>query len=470
MSQRTKKVLIAIATFVLSITLIVLLLLVFYQKAYAGKIYRNIYFADVNLAGKTQKQAEAALKKHFSDILSREITLKSNDKELKTTLANTGITFNPAEIARESFLIGRSSDIMSSTLLSTKTFYTTHRVTAKPVIDQDKYDQFLAIAVEQFESQPQDATLIIENGEIKATESQTGQVVVRDGLADEIINLTEVNSNVLKIETNSVKPNIENAYFEEARTEAESYLNKKIAFAYEGKNYSPTRVDIGSWIEFYAENNTHKARLNDSNIKAYLNKIARNFEVKTVDRKINDSTGQIIQEGKEGIYLNKDEALRSLKNQLGQTQVSVALAVTKETPKEIKVSNTDGIETGKFEGKYIDINLTTQRLCQVENTAIIACYTISSGKPSMPTPVGTFAIQNKNSRAWSAKYGLWMPFWQGFNGPYGLHELPEWPNGYKEGQDHLGRPVSHGCVRLGITDAETVYNWTSIGTPVYIHK
>jgi len=53
---------------------------------------------------------------------------------------------------------------------------------------------------------------------------------------------------------------------------------------------------------------------------------------------------------------------------------------------------------------------------------------------------------------------------------YGLHELPEWANGYKEGQNHLGIPVSHGCVRLGIGDAAQVYNWAEVGTPVYIHK
>ncbi len=88
----------------------------------------------------------------------------------------------------------------------------------------------------------------------------------------------------------------------------------------------------------------------------------------------------------------------------------------------------------------------------------------------MPTPTGTRFIQSKHPMAWSAKYGLYMPFWQSIGGGYGIHELPEWPSGYKEGEDHLGIPVSHGCVRLGVGPAQTVYNWTEIGTPVYIHK
>jgi lipoprotein-anchoring transpeptidase ErfK/SrfK len=147
------------------------------------------------------------------------------------------------------------------------------------------------------------------------------------------------------------------------------------------------------------------------------------------------------------------------------------MVVTKEEPVEIKVIPAGTVVPGQFTGKYIDVDLTNQKLCQVDGTTVVACHIISSGKASMPTPVGTFAIGNKNPKRWSSTYGLWMPYWQEFkDGVYGLHELPEWPNGYKEGQDHLGIPVSHGCVRLGVGEAQQVFDWTEIGTTVYIHK
>jgi len=57
-----------------------------------------------------------------------------------------------------------------------------------------------------------------------------------------------------------------------------------------------------------------------------------------------------------------------------------------------------------------------------------------------------------------------------FNGPDYIHELPYWPNGYREGENHLGVKVSHGCVRLGIGPAKYVFDWAEIGTPVYVHK
>lgn len=123
------------------------------------------------------------------------------------------------------------------------------------------------------------------------------------------------------------------------------------------------------------------------------------------------------------------------------------------------------------EGKYIDINTATQTLAIFQDGKILGAYPVSTGKASMPTPTGTFKVRGKTLRAYSRKYGLYMPFWMAFTGAgHGIHELPEWPGGYKEGQNHLGIPVSHGCVRLGIGPAETVYNFADIGTSVVVHR
>jgi lipoprotein-anchoring transpeptidase ErfK/SrfK len=123
------------------------------------------------------------------------------------------------------------------------------------------------------------------------------------------------------------------------------------------------------------------------------------------------------------------------------------------------------------EGKYIDINLAIQILSIFENGKIIDAFLVSSGKRGMETPSGQYAIRNKTPRAWSKIYGLFMPFWMAMvsDGKFGIHELPEWPSGYKEGAAHLGIPVSHGCVRLGVGPAKIVYDWAEIGTPIVVY-
>jgi len=120
--------------------------------------------------------------------------------------------------------------------------------------------------------------------------------------------------------------------------------------------------------------------------------------------------------------------------------------------------------------KKIEVNRKKQELSYFLGDFKLGTFKVSTGKSAMPTPKGTFPIYNKILRAWSRPYKLWMPYWLGLNyGKFGLHELPEWPDGTKEGANHLGKPVSHGCIRLGIGPAKIIYNWAATGTPVIIN-
>ncbi len=118
--------------------------------------------------------------------------------------------------------------------------------------------------------------------------------------------------------------------------------------------------------------------------------------------------------------------------------------------------------------KRIEVDLSNQELHYFLGGVRLNKFIISSGINNS-TPKGFFRIDEKQKKAWSS-FGLWMPFWMSFlNGYYGIHELPEWPDGRKEGENHLGLPVSHGCIRLGSENAEILYNWAEKGTLVYIY-
>ncbi len=127
------------------------------------------------------------------------------------------------------------------------------------------------------------------------------------------------------------------------------------------------------------------------------------------------------------------------------------------------------IKPEKWE-KKIEVNLKKQRLHYSIHGVELGTMVISTGKAAMPTPKGEFRILNKTKRAWSKSANLWMPYWMAFagGGKYGIHELPEWPNGKKEGVNHLGRPVSHGCIRLSEQHAKFLYEWAPIGTKVAV--
>lgn len=117
----------------------------------------------------------------------------------------------------------------------------------------------------------------------------------------------------------------------------------------------------------------------------------------------------------------------------------------------------------------IEVDLTGQKLRMCEQGKFIAQFSVSTGKQETPTPVGEFAVIKKSSMLYSKLAESWLPFWIGFQGDYGFHELPINEAGKRIGEDKIGTPDSLGCVRLKVGDAERVYNWAEIGTKIVIY-
>jgi lipoprotein-anchoring transpeptidase ErfK/SrfK len=111
------------------------------------------------------------------------------------------------------------------------------------------------------------------------------------------------------------------------------------------------------------------------------------------------------------------------------------------------------------ENKWIEIDLSDQRLYAHEGDQIVYEFLTSTGKWA-PTPTGTFRIWIKlrygkmsgGSRALNTYYYLPnVPYIMYFYKGYGIHGA-YWHNNF-------GTPMSHGCVNLAIPDAEKLFYW-----------
>ncbi|MFP4345831.1 MAG: LysM peptidoglycan-binding domain-containing protein [Anaerolineales bacterium] len=114
--------------------------------------------------------------------------------------------------------------------------------------------------------------------------------------------------------------------------------------------------------------------------------------------------------------------------------------------------------------KWIDINLTTQRVTAYEGQTAVWSALASTGTWRTPTVVGTYQILSKYPSTHMSGPGYSLPnvpytmfFYRGyaFHGTY-------WHNNF-------GTPMSHGCVNLSTPDSEWLYNWAPVGTKVVSH-
>jgi lipoprotein-anchoring transpeptidase ErfK/SrfK len=121
--------------------------------------------------------------------------------------------------------------------------------------------------------------------------------------------------------------------------------------------------------------------------------------------------------------------------------------------------------------KYILVDISEQHMYVYENAELIYSFIASTGMGNS-TRVGTFSVLNKIPNAYGANWNIWMPDWLGIYWSGGLqngiHALPILSNGATLWAGYLGTPISYGCVVLDTYDAQTLYNWADIGTPVEI--
>ena len=105
------------------------------------------------------------------------------------------------------------------------------------------------------------------------------------------------------------------------------------------------------------------------------------------------------------------------------------------------------------------IDLLTQLFYVYRGDQLVGVATISSGKKGRETPLGFWAVMNKQKLGHSRKYeNAPMPFMQMYDAKgIAFHAGP-----------NPGYPASHGCVRLPLKFAERLYGLTSMGTKVII--
>lgn len=123
-------------------------------------------------------------------------------------------------------------------------------------------------------------------------------------------------------------------------------------------------------------------------------------------------------------------------------------------------------------GKRIVVNLTQQHLYAYEGDQLVFSFVASSGAAPSYTKTGQFFVQSKIPNAYGSAWDIWMPHWLGIywagSTENGIHALPILPGGGRLWAGYLGTPISYGCIVLGTWEAEQLYYWADLGTPVTI--
>jgi hypothetical protein len=108
----------------------------------------------------------------------------------------------------------------------------------------------------------------------------------------------------------------------------------------------------------------------------------------------------------------------------------------------------------------IEIRLWQQVMLLVRGGVVVRAIHVSTGASVTPTPVGHFSIYLRDPMSWSYQFHTWMPLAQYFYRGYAIHQYASVP----------AYPASHGCVRVPVQEARTVWNFGKVRMRVWTNR
>lgn len=105
----------------------------------------------------------------------------------------------------------------------------------------------------------------------------------------------------------------------------------------------------------------------------------------------------------------------------------------------------------------ITVNIRTKTLGLYRSGRFFKAYPVATGKPTTPTPTGTFTIVNKQVNPG----GPFGTRWMGLSKPhYGIHGT--------NNPASIGTAASNGCIRMFNNDVEDLFSQVGVGVTVRI--
>jgi len=107
----------------------------------------------------------------------------------------------------------------------------------------------------------------------------------------------------------------------------------------------------------------------------------------------------------------------------------------------------------------ISVNTGARTLTVLKNGSVFKTYPVAIGKPSTPTPKGTFKIKNKAVNPGGPFGARWMGI-TAPGGSYGIHGT--------NNPSSIGKAVSDGCIRMYNKDILEIFPLIPVGATVRI--
>jgi lipoprotein-anchoring transpeptidase ErfK/SrfK len=433
----------------------------------SGKILPKVTIAGLKVGGKTPDEAKSMVKAYITKINGEGPVITYENQTMNSKIADMGVTFNPDQAVADAYNFGRSGNWKTKVSDNSKMIFKRKNIILTPKIDEAKFDAYLGQIATTVEVAPVNAGIVITDGNISTTPPKNGRGIDKKLLKSDLttmINKDALLNSKVNLSIATLVPDVlENGTVQAQETAKQYMLSAPIVVTYDGNNYTADKAMVGSWIDFTPNANVLVTSVSDDKLGSWVSTINKKIAIKEVDKEVMDGTGQVLNEGQDGLGVDTKRLSADIKARVMSKKTGNAIGVATYSIPKGEVTINPHAQPCRFEGHYIDVNLSEQTLYAFDGCNLVNQFLVSTGKTG-PTPTGTFHVYSKQRVTCMSGpgYNLCNVEWVSwFSGDYSIHGT-YWHNNF-------GHPMSHGCVNASNGNAEWIYNWDEVGTPVYIH-
>jgi vancomycin resistance protein YoaR len=286
---------------------------------YRGQALPGVTVQGVPVAGMSRDQISAALGQRLRPFLDQPVALVYGGRTWQPALAEIGARVDTAAIAADALSAGRRGDPVTRLRELWSLWRRGLDVSPRVVVDQRALQFYLLGLAPAIERPPEDAALSLAAAKVVGTPSTPGVQLLVDATANDVLlALKDLNTAQVPIRTRALDPAVGDGALVAAQAQAGDLLQSPLELRRGEQSFVWGPDRLAELLAVEPAGGQIAVRVNPDRLAQAVEGLAQQVDTGTAEPRLRFADGQvqIVEEGKPGWRLRKDEAVEQIANLL----------------------------------------------------------------------------------------------------------------------------------------------------------
>jgi len=326
------------------ILLIVALAILIDTSLYYNEVHAGVSISGepaISLGGLSHDEAVAKLDTYVHQTLGKPIVLRSGDNTWNIMPSDVGLELDVEGAVINALNVSRDRNFMVDLLKRFKLYFSGEEVALEGAIDDALLDEVIAGVAKKLDVAPVNASLAVEDGQVRVVEGQKGNVVDRETLREQLEAIFfTLHASEITVPMVVREPDIKAEDNAAVRQLAETMISGPIVVASGGSKWTLDPEKIVAYMDFTSQDvggvSTSVPYISADKLDGFFDPIAEKVATKPVNATfMSDGTKAWVEPGVPGKALDREKTAEAITQASLKATGRTAQVVVKTTEPEL---------------------------------------------------------------------------------------------------------------------------------------